>query len=232
MQIVLAVFLFLVVGLRFVRRYRQEVRRQRALTWPRATAVLEDEPDELQVESHDGVGTPVFFRAQLRREYVFYARGQRFTGNQLAPELQRLNRAEAESFLNRLNRHRSYQVCYDPNEPSRNYLTVGRQLLGNGHLLLYATLGLAAPIVLLLLDYGGHTRVPDDRTQLLVWVAILLGAVCAVMYFVVKPIFDLGTLLEPTPPRFAPDYEDELLGSLAKRPEPPAQREKVRADNR
>ena len=171
-QLTIALLLFLLVALRFVRRVRQEGRRQRALTWPRATAVLTGQHDSLAVTAKTHLGVPIFYAARLEQPYTFYARGERHTGDRLAPELERLNPAEAKTFLQRLATHRRYEICYDPNDPENNYLTVGKDLLGNRHLLLYAILGVQLPLFLGFLYVADGAAFTPQLVQTFTWVFV------------------------------------------------------------
>ena len=217
---VVAILLFALVGWRFVRRVRQERRRQRALTWPRAGAVLTGDSDALVPAVTDKHGDVLFYHARLAEPYVFYARGERQTGQQLAPELERLNPEEAKLFLRELGKHRSYRVCYDPQYPERSYFTVGRHLISNRTLLLYAVFGVLLPGILLL------TSVPLTVLELPVQL-FLYGGILAVLtlllatYYAAKSVFNLGILLLPASTNAAlPGIQsgDELLESLARRP--------------
>ncbi|CAH1001493.1 hypothetical protein LEM8419_02396 [Neolewinella maritima] len=214
-----ALLLFALVAWRFVRRATQEARRQRALTWPRATAVLNPETAGLEPAAANRLGDVLFYRARLREPYVFYARGERFTGHRLAPELERLNPEETKLFLRALQQHARYQICYDPNDPEHNYLTVGRHLLSNRSLLLYAVFGLALPACLLVIGVYGT---PATLVQELVIVGTVLGStgVLLAAYYAAKSVLNVGTYLVPTPERPslpAAEPPDELLESLAER---------------
>jgi hypothetical protein len=206
--VIFCALLFLLTAWRFQRRYRQEARRQRTLTWPRATAELAGETDELVIAARDRHGAPIFYHAELSVAYTFYARGEKFTGKALAPELCRFNPAEAKIFLRSLAKQRRYEVCYNPRDPGENYLTVGRPLLTNGKLLVYALVGIAFP--------GGLSQlVTTDLlpNTVLLLSGLLLGLVLLLVacYYTFQPVYDLGKLLQPTPPA------DELLDSLAER---------------
>jgi membrane protein implicated in regulation of membrane protease activity len=198
----LPLLLVLLVGWRFLRRFRQETRRQHILTWPRATAELAGAEDELVIAARDRHGVPIFYRAELNAPYTFYARGEKYSGERLAPELRRFNPAEAKVFLSALGRQRRYEVTYNPQDPAENYLTVGRPLLTNGKLLVFALIGVAVPLGLLALPFW--------LDGLVVFVVALFVA----CYYTFQPVYDLGKLLQPTPPM------DELLERLAEAHQP------------
>ena len=216
---VVAILLFALVGWRFIRRVRQERRRQRALTWPRAGAVLTGDEDALVPAVTNKHGDVLFYHARLAEPYVFYARGERQTGQQLAPELERLNPEEARLFLRELGKHRSYRVCYDPQHPERSYLTVGRHLISNRTLLLYAGFGVLLPGVLLWIGY--HTDPMSIRIAYFMMGLLLGGAgLLLATYYAAKSVFNLGTLLLPASTTAAlPGIQsgEELLESLARR---------------
>ncbi|WP_116126632.1 hypothetical protein [Lewinella sp. IMCC34183] len=221
---ILAALLFALCAVRFFRRARQEARRQRTLTWPRATATLTEDTDTLEVASVDRFDHPTFYRAELTESYVFYARGQRFTGRRLAPGLDRLNASEAGLFLKELAKHRTYEVQFDPRNPEDNYLTVGNELLNYGKQIMYLLYGTGLPALFIYL--GGNSGGTPGATFIFVCLLLLGPALLAALYFSVKPLFNLGSLLlpvvqdQPGSPESRPG--DDLLDSLARRPTAPA----------
>ena len=227
--IVVALLVFLLVAYRFLRRVGQEARRQRTLTWPRVTAVLEPNTAALEPAATNKYGEMLFYRAQLQEPYTFYARGEKFTGQRLAPELERLNPEETKLLLRALQKHERYQICYDPHDPENNYLTVGRHLLSNRSLLLYAFFGLVYP---LLVGYFGYWAGQASlRAELAVIGAFLGGAIIFLAaYYASKSVLNVGAYLLPTPApsvgNEAPPH-DELLESLQERVTAPATPQKL-----
>ncbi len=227
--IIVALLVFLLVAYRFLRRVGQEARRQRTLTWPRATAVLEPGTAALEPAATNKYGEVLFYRAQLQEPYAFYARGEKFTGQRLAPELERLNPEETKLLLRALQKHERYQVCYDPHDPENNYLSVGRHLLSNHSLLLYAFFGLIFP---LLVGYFGYWAAQASlQAELMVTGAFLAGAIIFLAaYYASKSVLNVGTYLIPTPTppveNEAPPH-DELLESLQERVAAPATPQKL-----
>lgn len=216
----LAAALFLFCARRFFRRARQEARRQRALTWPRATAALSGEPDALKVASVNHFKQPTRYHAELTEPYVFYARGERFTGHRLAPGLKRLTPADAGRFLRQLAEHRRYAVHFDPDDPRDNYLTVGNKLMTYGKQIMYLLFGVALPLALVFL--GQTSDMGPTATALFLPILFFVPAIVAGVYFSAKRTGDLGSLLLPAyrePARGSGrDAPDELLQSLARRP--------------
>jgi hypothetical protein len=198
--------IFVLVAWRFYRRVRQESHRQRTLTWPRATAEL-GENDRLPPASRDQNGNVIFYRAELSEDYTFYARGEKYSGKQLAPGLTQLNAEQAKLFLAELGKHRRYEICYNPHDPNENFLTVGKPILTNSHLLLYGLLGVGLPLAL----YVFHTTLSANETLLYGGLLVLASLLVVACYFLFKSVYNLGKLLLPTPPT------DELLDSLAER---------------
>lgn len=223
---VVTLLIFGLVLLRFVRRVAQERQRQRTLTWPRTTARLGESGDALKVSARDAMGVPIFYRAELVSPYTFYARGQRYTGDRLAPELERLNPAEAKLFLRGLSQHRSFEICYNPDDPTDNYLTVGKQLLRNRQLVMYVLVGVVLPAALALrLVWGQWFSMP-----LSLFLMLLFGFFFffVALYYSLQATPDLGALLIPTPaPPAREAQENDLLASLEGRPQPVATPEKV-----
>ncbi len=197
----------------------QEVRRQRTLTWPRATATVEEEANALRAASVNGEGDTIFYPAELERPYTFYAHGERFTGNRLAPGLERLNASEAGLFLKELSKCRSFEVYFDPGDPADNYLTVGSPLLTYGRQWLFLVYGICVPAAL----WGmGSATAPGTLVTTLFSVTLGLLAALLALYYLMQPLFNLGTLLMPAR-RYGPqEVEDPLLKSLAERPTAPA----------
>ncbi len=211
----LAVLLFGLSLLRFVRRVVQEMRRQRTLTWPRATGRLEGETDALRAASVNGEGNITLYHAELEQPYTFYAQGKRYTGTRLAPGLERMNASEAGLFLKELAKHRSYEVYFDPGNPTDNYLTVGGRLLSYGKQLLFLVYGLFVPAALW---WRGTVAVPTTLAATVFGVTLGLLAALLALYYLVQPLFNLGNLLLPASGYGPPGTEDELLKSLAERP--------------
>ena len=227
--IVVALLVFLLVAYRFLRRVGQESRRQRTLTWPRVTAVLEPNAAALEPAATNKYGEVLFYRAQLQEPYTFYARGEKFTGQRLAPELERLNPEETKLLLRALQKHERYQICYDPHDPENNYLTVGRHLLSNRSLLLYAFFGLIFPSILAFLNLQGLPY--SFKADLGITGVFLAGAIIFLAaYYASKSVLNVGAYLLPTP---APPVENEasphdaLLESLQERVTSPATPQKL-----
>ena len=212
----LTLILFALVAVRFVRRAFQEARRQRVLTWPRAVAQLPEGEDRLPGLSTDRFGETTFYRAELVKPYTFYARGQRYTGKRLAPRLQRLNAEEQHLFLRELAKQRKYEVFFNPDDPTDNYLTVGTPLLTYGKLFFYLTYGLGIPLGLVYLFVSGallEERLLTLSLVLLIPVLILPGVVLLSL-----PILNVGGLLIPAHTADTvddADTDDGLLRSLA-----------------
>ena len=224
-----ALLVFLLVLWRFVRRVGQEARRQRTLTWPRATAVLEPSTASLEPAATNKYGEVLFYHARLEEPYTFYARGEQFTGQRLTPELERLNPEESKLLLRALQKHERYQICYDPHDPENNYLTVGRHLLSNRSLLMYAIFGLVFPLLLAYFAYwAGQVSL---QAELAVTAAFLSGAtIFLAAYYASKSVLNVGTYLIPTPTRPALNEappKDELLESLGERLTAPASPQKI-----
>ena len=221
MAVLFATVLFALVVLRFVRRAVQEKRRQRVLTWPRAVAFLGDGPDQLPAVSTDRFGETTFYCAELAVPYTFYARGERYTGNRLAPRLKLLNASEHSMFLKQLAKSRQFEVYFNPHDPSDNYLTVGRPLLTYPKQVLYVIYGLLLPAALLW--FGAGDFPPGLRWVLSFGIAVGMTMLVLVAYFFAQPLFDLGQLLLPKQEsgdgaQVQDQPEDELLRSLETRP--------------
>ena len=226
---VLALGIFTLTAFRFVRRARQEGRRQRVLTWPRATAVLAEGENDLVAATADRYGETVFYRAELKQPYTFYARGERYTGSLLAPRLNQLNGSERKLFLRGLEQSRKFLVYFNPDDPHENYLTVGPSILTYGKEVAYVLAGVVYPI---LLGWFASPRFPPTyRLEVLMQGGLLIAALLLALYFLVLPPYDLGKLLTPVTGeeglgagaqerRSGPHdvNRDSLLDSLAKRP--------------
>ena len=185
----------LIALVRFGRRARREALRQRVLSWPRATATLPDGEDLFAYREVDSEGNPGAFRAELRKSYCFYARGKRFTGTRLAPGLKRLYDREAELFLKKLRQGRQFEVYFDPDDPSRNYLTVGEQHLGYGHLLRYTYFGWVLPA-----GYGYVAYIESINTGIYVmlyYMFAIASIIVLLTYKVLRMPDDLGKQLLP-----------------------------------
>ncbi len=215
----LALLIFCLSLLRFIRRVMQEMRRQRTLTWPRATGRLDGETDALRAASVNGEGNTTFYHAELEQPYTFYAQGKRYAGTRLAPGLERLNASEADLFLRELAKHRSYEVFFDPADPTENYLTVGSRLLSYGKQLLFLVYGLFVPAALW---WWGTTAAPTTLATTLLSVTLGLLAALLALYYLIQPLFNLGKLLIPADSYGPEEAEDALLQSLADRPAAPA----------
>ena len=223
---VLALLLFTLIVVRFVRRALQEGQRQRVLTWPRGVAHLEEGLDRLPGTSANRSGQTTFYRAELAVPYTFYARGQRHTGSRLAPRLTQLNASEEKLFLRDLAKARKYYVHFNPDDPTENYLTIGQSLLTYGKMTGYLLYGLAAPLALL---WFASDYFPDGDPWKVLFV-IILGIVLAggVAGLLAQPLFNPGELLSPVREGDGADGGDPLLESLANRPAAPAEREQGR----
>ena len=223
---VLAILLFTLVTLRFVRRAFQEGRRQQVLTWPRAVAQLEEGEDRLPGISADRFGDTTFYQAELMVPYTFYARGQRYTGNRLAPRLTQLNASEQKLLLRDLGKARKYFVYFNPDDPTENYLTIGQSLLSYGKMIGYLIYGLAVPLALL---WFASDAFPEGSRWEILFVMVM-GIVLAggVVGLLAQPLFALGRLLSPAGEEIRADRDDPLLESLANRPAAIAEGEKVR----
>ena len=185
----------LIALIRFGRRARREAQRQRVLTWPRTTATLPDKEDLFAYREVGSEGEPGAFRAELREPYIFYARGKRYTGNRLAPGLKRLCAREAELFLKKLRQGRQFAVYFDPDDPSRNYLTVGEQHLAYGHLLRYTYFGWVLPV-----GYGYVASIESINTGIYVMLYhmfAIASVIVLVMYKALRMPDDLGKQLLP-----------------------------------
>ena len=224
---VLAILLFTLVTLRFVRRAFQEGRRQRVLTWPRAVAQLEEGEDRLPGISADRFGDTTFYQAELMVPYTFYARGQRYTGNRLAPRLTQLNASEQQLFLRDLATARKYFVHFNPDDPTENYLTIGQSLLSYGKMMGYLLYGLAVPLALLWFASDGFPE--GSRWKILFVIILVIVLAGGVVGLLAQPLFALGRLLSPVGEESGTDGDDPLLESLANRPKTSAEREEVRA---
>ncbi len=210
-----ALFLFALSVLRFVRRATQEGRRQQVLTWPRATAVLEEGEDDLVPAAANRFGETTFYHAKLQRPYTFYARGERYTGKKLAPRLDWLNGSERAVFIKELHRCRKFEVYFNPDDPEENYLTVGKPILSYGKEIVYALYGLVFPTVLwwFAADSFPHTR----TTDILAIAGFIIALLLLVIYFLVQPIANPGKFLIPVSEKEAgggAQEQDMLLKSL------------------
>ncbi|PPK88226.1 hypothetical protein CLV84_1191 [Neolewinella xylanilytica] len=217
----LALLILVLSSVRFVRRARQEANRQRVLTWPRAVAVLPEGEDRLGTAEANHLGETTFYKAELERSYVFYARGEKYSGKRLAPKLDLLNVDEAKVFLKGLSQCRKYEVYFNPDRPEENYLTIGKPILGYGKLWLFLVYGLLLPGVLLWFGTEG----PDTQKLVVLFVvAVVVVLLLLVVYFLAQPVFDLGKLLLPvtSTDRVRNEgnttTEDKLLNRLEDRP--------------
>ena len=229
----LGVTLFLLFVLRFVRRAHQEGGRQRVLTWPQATAVLSTERPDLAPATADEYGDTVFYHARLQQPYTFYARGQRYTGDRLAPRLEKVNGLERDLFLKGLRRHEKFAVYFNPDDPRENYLTVGQPLLTYGKQLLYLAYGLLLPAFLWWFGTDGFPH--SERLDILALAGVIITLLLQVIYWLALPSFDLSKLLVPArqedlgaeaqenAARSDGEFPDPLLASLAERPTPRAE---------
>ena len=229
----LGVSVFLLFLLRFVRRALQEAGRQRVLTWPRATAVLPAERPDLVAATADANGDTVFYYARLQQPYTFYARGQRYNGDRLAPRLEKVNGLERDLFLKGLRKHGKFAVYFNPDDPRENYLTVGQPLLTYGKQFLYTAYGLLLPAFLWWFGTDGFPH--SERLDILTSAGVIITLLLLVIYWLALPPFDLSKLLVPArqedlgagaqenATRSDGESPDPLLASLAERPTPRAE---------
>ena len=229
---VMAVWVSFLLVARFVRRAFQEASRQRVLTWPQATALLPTETPDLVAATADANGDTVFFYARLQQPYTFYARGQRYTGDRLAPRLEKVNGLERDLFLKGLRRHGKFAVYFNPDDPRENYLTVGQPLLTYGKQFLYVAYGLLLPAFLWWFGTDGFQH--SKRLDILASAGVIITLLLLVIYWLALPPFDLSKLLVPArqedlgagaqenATRSDGESPDPLLASLAERPSPRA----------
>ena len=176
-------------------RYRQELRRQRTLTWPRAAATLSDGPDTLLPRKRRGLQQLRYYHAELTEPYVFYAHGRRYTGRRIAPGIDDLEHSVALDFLENLEGRRRYYVYFNPDDPDESYLTVGGEIFGLGQVLFYSLSGMGVPYLLFAYRWllGQGNRVG----ALYVLVVLFLPLFINVFYQRSKSPPDLTAALKP-----------------------------------
>lgn len=142
LTILVPTVLFLLVGLRFVKRFNAEFRRQEMTTWPTAKAVFD--VDHLQLrndaERPGAVG-------ELDRNYQFYSQGQAYTGKRLVADTVTISQ-ERQTIVNKLlnEQREELTVRFNPAAPEENVLRVGHAHLTWWKVLVYAFFGVAIPV--------------------------------------------------------------------------------------
>ncbi|MGB3798523.1 MAG: hypothetical protein WA952_01840 [Lewinella sp.] len=191
----LAIGCFMLSTLYLVWILKREIRHQRTLGWPRAPAVLADGPDRLPLGYHDNFRTVQYYRAELENPYVFYARGKRYTGHRLAPGLGQISQADAVPFLKQLARYRRYHVVFNPDDPTDNYLTEGKEVMGYLEVLLLSVVGIVLPYIVLFSFTNWENLEGAARILTLFYLPIF----ALVFYLRSKPPLQLAQRLEVAP---------------------------------
>ena len=173
-MIVLPMIYFLISTMIIGWRLRGAWRRQRALGWPVADATLPPEAIFLPPARKDAFRNVSYYRAELDKSYVFYARGERYTGRRLAPNLRVVTEDEARAFLKDLGNRRRFRIYFNPDDPNESYLTLGYNRMHYLEISLYLLLGGALPFTLLagLLGWLGFWLSGAFIIELLLYVPI------------------------------------------------------------
>lgn len=139
------VLLFILVGLRFVKRFNAEFRRQEMTTWPTAKAVFD--VDHLQLrndpEREGAMG-------ELDRNYQFYSQGQAYAGKRLVADAVTIS-PERRTIVNKLlnEQREELTVRFNPAAPEENVLRVGHAHLTWWKVLVYAFFGVVVPVFMI-----------------------------------------------------------------------------------
>ena len=174
-MIVLPIFYFLTSTILFGWRLRGALQRQRALGWPAADATLPPGAITFPPARKDMFRNVTYYQAALSEPYVFYARGERYFGRQLAPNRRVVTEDEAQALLKRMGPKRRYRIRFNPDNPTENYLTLGYDRARYWELGLYAAIGTGLPFTVLAGRLG--------------WLGLWLSGSLVVLLLLYVPIF-------------------------------------------
>lgn len=163
LTILVPAVLFLLVGLRFVKRFNAEFQRQEMTTWPTTKALFD--VDHIQLRNDPERAGAV---GELDRDYQFYSQGQAYTGKRLVADAVTISR-ERQTIVNKLlNEQRDeLTVRFNPATPEENVLRVGHAHLTWWKMLVYAFFGVVVPVYMIymtLLWSGGPGSWSDTIT--------------------------------------------------------------------
>ncbi|PPK88225.1 hypothetical protein CLV84_1190 [Neolewinella xylanilytica] len=191
----LSMLLFVLSVLYLVWIFRRESRHQRTLGWPQAPATLAEGPDRLCTGYRDAFRYVNYYRAELEQPYVFYARGARYTGNRLAPGMRYITESDASLFLRELGQSRRYNVVFNPDNPTDNYLTGGTEIMGYLELFLLATVGIVLPYMI----YASPAWRGILTGEMMILLLLFVPVLALISYHSAKPPVQLAQRLSPCP---------------------------------
>jgi hypothetical protein len=152
MTLFLVLLLLLPSGLAlwlFRNQFRREGQRQRSIRWPKAAAVFRQRFNRLPSAEGATEGQSVQYRPRFPEQYVFFAKGEHHSGEEIMPAPPSTIAPEHEQqLLESLAEHRVFYVRFNADNPAENYLSAGFAGLTWPRVLLYAYLVVGFPLLL------------------------------------------------------------------------------------
>ena len=134
-----------------------------------------------------------YYHAALSEPYVFYARGERYIGRQLAPNRRVVTEDEAQALLKRMRPKRRYRIRFNPDNPTENYLTLGYDRVRYLELTLYLLIAVVLPFAWLAGRLGSFRLWLSGALEVLL---LLYGPILGIiLYYWFNDERPLGNLL-------------------------------------